>query len=109
MVQAWRSEIEQFVEKQLRLALNTKTSVFPVKQGVDFVGYRTWSTHKLLRKRSVIGMKRKLRNLSVLYREDRVTLKDIKCVLASWLGHAQHADSHNVVKRVLKNFVLCKT
>jgi retron-type reverse transcriptase len=109
MVQAWRSEIEQFVEKQLRLALNTKTSVFPVKQGVDFVGYRTWSTHKLLRKRSVIGMKRKLRNLSVLYREDRVTLKDIKCVLASWLGHAQHADSYNVVKRVLKNFVLCKT
>jgi len=91
------------------LQINIKTSVFPITQGVDFVGYRTWATHKLLRKRSIIGMKKKLKKLAMLYRENSATLEDIKRVLASWLGHAQHADSYNVVKRVLKNFVLCKT
>jgi len=105
VVHGWHGKIKQFVEQQLKLTLNAKTSVFPVNQGVDFVGYRTWATHKLLRKRSIIGMKRKLRKLAVLHREGRIGLKDIKCVLASWLGHAQHANSHNVVKRVLRNFV----
>ncbi len=109
IVQGWRKEIEQFLREQLMLQINIKTSVFPITQGVDFVGYRTWATHKLLRKRSIIGMKKKLKKLAMLYRENSATLEDIKRVLASWLGHAQHADSYNVVKRVLKNFVLCKT
>lgn len=59
--------------------------------GVNFVGYRIWATHKLLRKDSVIRAKRKLKRLDG---EDRERF------LASWLGHAGHADTHNLLKRM---------
>lgn len=108
-LQVWRKEIEVFLNGVLKLDLNVKTSIFPVTQGVDFLGYRTWATHKLLRKRSIFGMRKKLQTLAKLYGKNRRTLEDIRRVLASWLGHARHADSHNVVKRVLGGFVLCKS
>jgi retron-type reverse transcriptase len=54
-------EIEKFLRDKLFLLLNRKTSIFPITQGVDFLGYRTWTTHKLIRKRSVKNMRRKLK------------------------------------------------
>jgi hypothetical protein len=40
-----------------------------------------------VRKRSIIGMKRKLKKLSRLYKTNERTLADIRQVIASWLGH----------------------
>lgn len=77
---AWKSEIEEYLTDKLHLQLNLKTSVFPISQGVDFVGYRTWTTHRLLRKRSVIGMRRKLKKLSRLYKTNERTLAGIRQV-----------------------------
>jgi retron-type reverse transcriptase len=105
----WKSDIETFLKEELRLNFNAKTSIFPISQGVDFLGYRTWPTHKLLRKRSVIGMRRKLKKLSERYRKGTVTLKDIRPVIASWLGHAKHANSYNAVKRVLGGMVFSRS
>ncbi len=99
----WRAEIEDFMKHVLNLDLNAKTAIFPVNQGVDFLGYRTWPTHKLLRKRNILGMKRKLKRLADLYQENLIALEKITPVIASWLGHAKHANSHGVVSRVLEN------
>ncbi|MCL4491225.1 MAG: reverse transcriptase/maturase family protein [Nitrospirae bacterium] len=104
----WRVRIGEFLGKRFGLELHRKTSVFPIARGVDFLGYRTWPTHKLLRKRNVIGMKRRLKKLSQLYRDGRITLETVRPVIASWLGHAKHANSYNVVKRVLGNVVFSK-
>jgi retron-type reverse transcriptase len=104
----WRGEIEQLLNNRLFLSFNAKTSIFPITQGVDFLGYRTWVTHRLLRKRSIIGMKRKLKYLAKLYAMNQKTLKEIHAVIASWLGHAKHADGHGVAKRVLGSVVLKK-
>ncbi|MEJ5227171.1 reverse transcriptase/maturase family protein [Thermodesulfovibrio sp.] len=104
----WRVEIERFLNERLLLTLNPKTSVFPIARGIDFLGYRTWPTHKLLRKRSVIKMKRKLKKLSRLYSEGKIGLDKIRCVIASWLGHAKHANSYRVIQRVL-DITFCKT
>lgn len=43
-----------------KLVMNPKTSVFPSKSGVDFCGYRTWSTHILPRKRNMLRARRAL-------------------------------------------------
>ncbi|MCD6311961.1 MAG: group II intron reverse transcriptase domain-containing protein, partial [Elusimicrobia bacterium] len=51
---------EEFLYQKLELKLNRKSSIFPVKQGIDFLGYRIWKTHRLLRKGSVKRMKKKI-------------------------------------------------
>ena len=39
--------------------------MFPVKnRSVDFLGYKIWPTHRLLRKTSVVKMKRKLKSFT---------------------------------------------
>lgn len=95
------ADIEGFLKHKLRLELNPKTSVFQVLRGVDFLGYRTWATHKLLRKRGIVGMRRRLKRLMSGHREGRVDSKTIKAVIASWMGHVKQASSYNVIKRVL--------
>ena len=56
-----KRQIEECLNCELLLEFNAKTGIFPINQGVDFVGYRIWPTHRLLRKRSVKKFKRKLR------------------------------------------------
>lgn len=83
-------KLEWFARTTLGLRLS-HWSLQPAARGVNFVGYRIWATHKLLRRDSVMGAKRKLRTL-VGERRERF--------LASWLGHARHADTHNLLTRM---------
>lgn len=67
----------------------------PAARGINFVGYRIWRTHKLLRRDSVIRAKRKIKRYTKHAEADR-----LRMFLASWRGHAQWADSHNLLKNL---------
>lgn len=101
-----RQNISEFLTEQLDLGLNTKTQVFPMAQGVDFLGYRIWPTHRLLRKDSVKRMRRKLRRFSEGYASGDVDLEQINMSVQSWLGHSRHANTHNLRRRIFGSFVL---
>jgi len=103
-----RREIEGFLWDVLALKLNPKTSIYPEDQGVDFLGYRIWRTHRLVRKQSIKRMKRKLKKFQEGYREGRYTREQIEQTLASWLGHVGHANSYNLRKKLFGDFVLKK-
>ncbi len=103
-----KREMEAFLEDKLSLRLNDKTDIFPVSQGVDFCGYRIWSTHRLLRKRSVKRFRRGLRYFQKAYREGTVTLTRINATVQSWLGHAGHANTWHLREKIFEDFVLSK-
>jgi len=100
----WQSRIEQFLDEALRLHLNSKTDVFPEARGVDFVGYRTWRTHRLLRKRSARDIRRTLKVLGARYEAGEVDVETISAVVASWVGHASHADTYRLRCKVFGEF-----
>ncbi len=89
-LRAVRCEIEQFASEYLRLRFS-RWSVAPVTRGVNFLGYRIWPTHKLLRRRSVISAKRKIARFRAS--GDNEALEKF---LAAWTGHAGWADVHNL-------------
>ncbi|MBP8135496.1 MAG: group II intron reverse transcriptase domain-containing protein [Rhodoferax sp.] len=70
-------------------------SVQPAVRGVNFCGYRIWATHKLLRRQSVVRAKRKITR----YTEQGDALA-LQKFIASWRGHAQWANSFNLLKRL---------
>lgn len=88
----WFIEIHHFIEQEMKMKFS-KWSIQPASRGVNFLGYRIWSTHKLLRKASVTSAKRKLKK----YANDPEKKERF---LASWLGHASHANSYNLLKRL---------
>lgn len=103
-----KSDIENFLENQLALKLNRKTSIFPLAQGVDFLGYRTWPTHKLVRKRSIKKARRKLKSMAGKYSSGQIDLSKISASIRSWVAHCSHADTYNLRLQTLRSFVLIK-
>lgn len=78
---------------QARMGMEfSKWSIQPAIRGINFVGYRIWRTHKLLRTDSVVRAKRKIKRYTKNGEHDRLDK-----FLAAWRGHAQHADSHNLL------------
>ncbi|EKO3771915.1 RNA-directed DNA polymerase [Vibrio metschnikovii] len=96
----WRREIEAFLWLMLRLKTNSKTQVFPIAKqngrALDFLGYRIYSSHRLLRKCSVKRIKSKLKKLRKQYEIGEIGIPEINQNIQSWLGHASHANSHNL-------------
>lgn len=86
--------LKWFSNVRLGLAFS-KWSIGPITQGLDWLGYRIWPTHKLLRRRSVLSAKRKITR----YRKIGDALSLTRFV-ASWRGHAQWANSFNLLNRL---------
>lgn len=84
------AKIRDHAQEKLHLGIS-KWHCSPVSRGINFVGYRIWSGHKLLRKSSVTRAKQKISGY--------VAKKDLPSLgrfIASWSGHAQWADTHNL-------------
>lgn len=92
-----RASIEEVSREKLGLRFS-KWSIQPVSRGVNFVGYRIWPTHKLLRQDSVNRARRKIRAYRAAGEADRLDR-----FLAAWLGHAKWADSRNLIKSMNLN------
>lgn len=98
-------KLELFLEEELELKLNDKTRIFPVKMGVDFVGYMHNDGYKKLRKSSWKRSKKTLKKATRKYTEGKISTETFRSVFSSALGHLKHADNFQEFKR-LEAFML---
>lgn len=89
-----RASIEDLSRERLGLRFS-KWSIQPVNRGVNFVGYRIWPTHKLMRRDSVTRARRKIR----AYRAAGEFVR-LEKFIAAWSGHAGWADSRNLLRNL---------
>jgi hypothetical protein len=87
-----KTEIEAYAARELGLRFS-KWQIASTRRGINFLGYRIWASHKLLRRDSVIRARRKIAALRERGDEHR-----LQQFLAAWLGHAGWADSANLIK-----------
>lgn len=86
------SEISSYFDKKLKLSIKGNYQVFPVeKRGIDFVGYRFYHTHTLMRKTIKKNFARMLAN------------HPNPASIASYMGWAKHCDSKNLIRTLLPN------
>lgn len=77
--------------KTLELDVNEKTQIGMIRDGIDFVGYRTWFNNRIIRKRSLFKIKRVLKKYPDINR------------IASYLSHSKRTGSLiYVVKQIIK-------
>lgn len=96
----WKADIEIFLLNELALDLNDKTSIRPVRNGVEFVGVRIWPTHMKLRKSTVGRMKREVRAISAKYAAGEMSRLDFERRAASIRGLLEHTDSASLRGRL---------
>lgn len=84
-------EVTQVIENS-KLRLNPKSGIFQIKQGVDFVGYRTWKNKRLIRKQSLFRIRKSLK-------------KDCnKNRVCSFLAHSKDTNSLHYVQNIINQY-----
>lgn len=83
-----KEQIQKFLKEKLKLELHPKkANIFPIKQGIDFLGYCLFTHHIELRRSTVQRWKKKFKKLPQELRNKAV--KD-------WWGYTKHAKSWNI-------------
>lgn len=77
---------------ELKLSLNSKSGVYYVPDGIDWVGYRHWPTKKLIRKRALKRLRRKAPGCSLetamAYLSHAKNTASLPCVANTLWRHA---------------------
>jgi retron-type reverse transcriptase len=85
----------------LRLRLHaTKNVIFPVRDGIAFLGYRVFPTHRLLAKSNVWAFRRGLRAMQKQYARQEISDQQVQRRVMSWTGHARQADTFTLRERL---------
>lgn len=95
--------------KSLNLELNHKSHIFPVRNGVDFLGFHLYltGTGKVIRKirrDSKDRVKRKLAKFKELYAKGERTREQIIQAYAAWRNHASHGNCYYLIRDMDKRF-----
>jgi RNA-directed DNA polymerase len=79
-----------------KLALNiSRQSLFPVRDGIDFLGYRHFPDYILLRKSTAKRVKKRLRQLPWLLKAGKITADSLRSSIASTEGWLKWCNSYN--------------
>lgn len=100
--------IQQFLRTNLKLELNQKSKYYPSHLGVDFCGYRIWSTHLLVRKNSKKKMLKRIKKWKRLKKKGVLDYKIVTLSFNSWLSHIKHANSYNLFKIIMRKIIILK-
>ena len=88
--------LRAFLSDELRLDLNNKTTIRPCSMGVDFVGFRIWSTHRRLKKKTAVKIKRNLKNQIAKVKAGEERKDRLDRSVASYRGILSHFNSYGL-------------
>jgi RNA-directed DNA polymerase len=96
-----------FLAERLTLTLNErKTLLKHTGDGMDFLGYRLFYHHRLLRRKNMKKVRTRLARMARDYARGELNQSDVQKCLAGWLGYARFADSYNFRRRLFAGFRL---
>ena len=101
-LQYCRGEIEKYVDG-LGLYLNKKTNIFPLRNGIDFLGFHLYLTEtgkviRKIRRKSKNNIRRKLTKMKSLLEKKATTRKDISVSYQSWKAHAAKGNTYHLLR-----------
>jgi RNA-directed DNA polymerase len=86
-----------FLWEKLKLKFS-RWSIFPVKQGVDFLGYRHFPNYILVRKSTIKRVKKRMAMLPHLLQANKITREQYQSSIASTKGWLQWANAYHLQK-----------
>ncbi|MBU3916125.1 RNA-directed DNA polymerase, partial [bacterium] len=101
----WRDRISEYLASLFLLLHKDKTQVRPCGLGNTYLGYRVFPNRlKLDNKKGRLWIKR-MKIKRKKYKNGELAWEDIKASVVSWMGHARHANSEALIRKVLWDLV----
>ena len=96
--------LQTYIGDELHLSLNEKTEIFPIKNGVDYLGWHFYMTDtgKVIRKvkqSTKYKYKRKIRCFLDAYSNDEIELDEIKQVRPSYCSQLSFGHTYKLQKK----------
>lgn len=102
----WRDAIIERL-KDLRLTLHEqKAVVSPVQEGIRFLGFRIFPSHRRLLSRTGFNFRRKLRAALSSYQRTAAQRLQIDACVRGWINHVRYADTWGLRRHLLQEVVL---
>lgn len=103
----WK-EIERRVN-EIGLSLNEKTAIYPLKNGIDFLGFHTYLTEtgaviRKVRRKSKSNARRKVKKLCGLMEAGKIEPDTVKQSYQSWRGHAAKGNCYHLIRNMDQHF-----
>jgi len=90
-----------FLAEKLALTLNERKTFFKrTGDGLDFLGYRIFYHHLLLRRKNMKKVKKRIERMARQYTLGELGPRDVHISLAGWLGYARFVNTYNFRRRL---------
>lgn len=97
--------INAFLQEHLSLSLHPdKSKIYDLRQGVPFLGFRMFTSHRLVRKSNLRKFEKKLKREQGLYREEQISREHVVEHIEGWMAYAKHANTYAYRRDLLKRF-----
>ncbi len=105
----YKDKINEFLKNKLFIELSlNKSKIKPLNRGIEFLGFRNFYYHKLLRERNIRKIYRKISNLKNNYDHDVIDYDRVCEVFQGWNAYAKNANTyklrHKIIKIIEQNF-----
>jgi len=96
-----KERIQDFLQDKLKLELHPKkVNIFPVDEGVDFLGYRSFGNYRLLRKITVKRFIKRTKADQKKLSKGLPVEEKFNNSLQSWIDYAKHGSSWRLRKNL---------
>lgn len=100
----WYILIETFLNEELKLSLNQKSTLNKCSQGITFIGYRIWSTHILVKHQTARRFIRKFKKICRKLKSGEIPEEHFKLVWASYYGLLIKANTYHLRRAMDKYY-----
>lgn len=98
-----RNRIEKYL-KNLKLELHKdKSKVFPMYEGVNFLGFKIFYFYKLARKRNIRQFEKRLIKLKIQYKEGLIDYDKFMSSIRGWFAYVMWGNTYKLRKKFVKN------
>lgn len=105
VLQEWKEQIAQFLAEKLSLKLHPdKSKIIEINRGVDFLGFKVFPHHRILKRKNMRHFLRKLQKMDSLYQERKITYDEVYDFMEGWCAHAKNANTFNRRQKILASF-----
>lgn len=93
----WLNDIIKYLDIKLKLKIKSNYQIFPVSsRGIDFVGYKLFHSHTLLRK----SIKQSMFKLISKYSKGKLSHRRLKHRMCSYLGWLKYCNSKKLLQKI---------
>ena len=101
----YKNQIDNFLKNKLQIELHPdKSKIIHIGNRLNFLGFRMFYYHKLLKKSNLRKMKTKFEFLMREYEKGKTDYDTIYDFFEGWLAYAKHANIHRFRKRIVNDF-----